>query len=101
MCSSKSTKALKESTRTPFGRAQTMFAGTPMDAEIVTQIENTFLLLKIPIISVQWEWPITSILSNVLERADENFVSMSPEAKNNAFVGFRPVRRSFELWNLG
>lgn len=28
------TKALKKSTRTPFGRAQTMFAGTPMDIEM-------------------------------------------------------------------
>jgi NIMA (never in mitosis gene a)-related kinase len=28
------TKALKRSTRTPFGRAQTMFAGTPMDIEM-------------------------------------------------------------------
>ncbi|CZT03342.1 probable NIMA-like protein kinase [Rhynchosporium agropyri] len=27
-------KALKKSTRTPFGRAQTMFAGTPMDVEM-------------------------------------------------------------------
>ena len=27
-------KALKKSTRTPFGRAQTMFAGTPMDIEM-------------------------------------------------------------------
>jgi NIMA (never in mitosis gene a)-related kinase 2 len=28
------TKALKKSARTPFGRAQTMFAGTPMDIEM-------------------------------------------------------------------
>ncbi|KAL3426586.1 g2-specific protein kinase nima [Phlyctema vagabunda] len=28
------TKALKKGTRTPFGRAQTMFAGTPMDIEM-------------------------------------------------------------------
>jgi len=32
--SPESTKALKKSTRTPFGRAQTMFAGTPMDIEM-------------------------------------------------------------------
>jgi serine/threonine protein kinase len=34
MDSPEPTKALKKSTRTPFGRAQTMFAGTPMDVEM-------------------------------------------------------------------
>lgn len=34
MDSPEPTKPLKKSTRTPFGRAQTMFAGTPMDVEM-------------------------------------------------------------------
>ncbi|RFU30635.1 hypothetical protein B7463_g5690, partial [Scytalidium lignicola] len=34
MDSPEPTKALKKSARTPFGRAQTMFAGTPMDIEM-------------------------------------------------------------------
>ncbi|KAN0119472.1 kinase-like protein [Hyaloscypha variabilis] len=34
MSSPEPVKALKKSTRTPFGRAQTMYAGTPMDIEM-------------------------------------------------------------------
>jgi hypothetical protein len=40
-------KALKKSTRTPFGRAQTMFAGTPMDVEMAEPSPITIASLSL------------------------------------------------------